>query len=383
MNRIRILQFLESPGVGGTEGQVVNLTRALDPSRFELHFGCLHRWGDLLGELTEHGIPVAEYRINNLYNTSAWSERLHLVRDLKRQQIEVVHTYNFYANVFALPAARLAGVPVIVAAIRGIDVDLTPLRRRVQRIACRLAHRIAVNAEAVRRYLIADGYDPEKVVVIRNGIDLSKFRGRRETAHLRLEFGLPSQAPLVAMFSRLIPLKGVGYFLESAALVAGRVPDARFLVVGGEHMSAPAHRSELERHAARLGLGNRVVFTGNRLDVPDLLSEIAVSVLPSVAGEGLPNAVLEAMAAGVPVVATTVGGNAEAVEDGVTGCLVPPRDAHALARAICQFLQNRALAARFGAAGRERVMREFSLERCVRETAALYSELLAKRRGTD
>ena len=382
-DRIRVLQFLSNFAIGGTERQVVNLARGLDPTRFEVHFGCLRQWGELLGDATEPGISVAEYRITNLYNARAVRERLRLAQDLKRARIEVVHTYNFYGNVFAIPAARLAGVPVLVASIRGLDVDLSPLKRRAQRLVCRLAHRIVVNAEAVRQNLIADGYDPGKIVVIRNGIDLSRFRSLRGDGRLRQQLGLPPRAPLVATFARLIPLKGLEYFLEAAALVSQRVADARFLVVGdylakqnGEIVSDGTYRKELVRYAARLGLDGRVTFTGFRRDVPELLSEIAVSVLPSVAGEGLSNSILEAMAVGVPVVATDVGGNREAIQDGVTGFVVPPRDAPALARGICQFLEDGGLASRFALAGRQRVAEHFSLERMVRDTEGFYMNLV-------
>src|SRR2546422_1969775 len=385
-DRIGVLQFLPACATGGPERQVVNLARAIDLSRFDLHFGCLRQWGGLLGEVTGRGIPVAEYRINTLYSAPAMRQRLRLAWDLKRQRIKIVHTDNFYGNVFAIPAARLAGVPVLVASIRGLDADLTPLRRRAQRLVCSLAHRIAVNAEAVRQDLIATGYDPRKIVVIRNGIDLSRFRTPGGDGRFRQQFGLPPKARLVAVFSRLIRLKGIEHFLEAAALVAQRVADVRFLVVGdnwaktkeGAVVHDTAYREELERLAARLGLGGRVLFTGSRADVPELLSEITVSVLPSVAGEGLSNSVLEAMAASVPVVATSVGGNGEAVEDGVTGGLVPPRDAHALARGICLFLEDGELASRFAQAGRRRVVEYLSLARMVRETEGLYQGLVTE-----
>jgi L-malate glycosyltransferase len=385
-DRIRVLQFLSNFAIGGTERQVVNLAGGLDRTRFEVHFGCLRHWGELLGDVTEQGISVAEYRITKLFNAGAVGERLRLARDLRRARMQIVQTYNFYGNIFAIPGARLAGVPVVVASIRGFDVGLTPLRRRAQRLVCRLAHRIVVNAEAVRQNLIADGYDPDKIVVIHNGIDMSRFRNQRGDGRLRQQLGLPPRAPLVAVFTRLIPLKGLEYFLEAAALVAQRVEDARFLVVGdylvkhnGEIISDGTYRNKLEQLAARLGLNGRVTFTGFRRDVPELLSEIAVSVLPSVEPEGLSNSILEAMAAGVPVVATDVGGNAEAVREGVTGWVVPPRDAPALARSICRFLEDGDLASRFAVAGRRRVAEHFSLERMVRDTEGLYLSLLTPR----
>ncbi|MBI2469458.1 MAG: glycosyltransferase [Candidatus Rokubacteria bacterium] len=382
-DRIRLLKFVTLFGTGGTERQFVNLGLALDPGRFDLRFGCLRRWGELLEEVERPRLPVVEYRIRSLRRPHTIWEQLRLARDLRRERIDIVHTYNFYANVFAIPAARLARVPVVVASIRDMGAYLTPVKKHVQRFVCRWADCVLVNGEAVRQWLVAERFEPAKIAVIRNGIDLSRFRGKANGGAVRDALRVPRDVPLVAVVARLHPLKGIEYFLEAAAIVARRFPDARFLLVGDAFtirndaiVSDVAYRRELERRASRLGLDGRVVFTGSRLDVPELLSEVAVSVLPSLS-EGLPNAVLESMAAGVPVVATRVGGTPEAVEDGVTGLLVPPRDAEALTRAISSLLENPDLAARVGATGRERVTAHFSLERMVRETESLYARLLA------
>jgi glycosyltransferase involved in cell wall biosynthesis len=197
---------------------------------------------------------------------------------------------------------------------------------------------------------------------------------------------LPVEAPLVAVFARLHPVKGIEYFLDAAASLAARFPLARFLVVGegcivrdGVIVPSP-YRHELEDYAARLGLAERVVFTGFRRDVPELLREVAVSVLPCISNEGLSNSVLESMAAGAPVVATTVGGNPEIVEDGRTGLLVPPADSGALAGAIARLLEDRELAERLGRAARQRVADHFSVEQMVRRTERLYVDLLGRKR---
>jgi glycosyltransferase involved in cell wall biosynthesis len=153
-------------------------------------------------------------------------------------------------------------------------------------------------------------------------------------------------------------------------LVTSRFPEARFLIVGDG-----ANRKELEAHTARLGLARRVIFTGFRTDVPDLLPEAAISVLPSLS-EGLSNSLLESMASGVPVIAARVGGNPEIIEHDVSGLLVPPRDSAALAVAIGSLLEDRQLAARFGEAGRRRVADVFSMERSVGEIERLYERLV-------
>lgn len=384
---IRLLKLIALFGCGGTERQIVNLTRELDRTRFELRFACLKRWGHFLEEIEQRQkIPVAEYPVNSFYNPDTFRQQLRFAADIRQHRTQIVHSYNFYANTFAVPAAKLAGAPVIIASIRDAGVYLTPGQKRMQRLVCRLADCVLVNAEAIQRWLVDQGYRPEKIRVIRNGIDLSRFTGKRDGTALRREWGLPPQAPLVVMLARLNPQKGFEYFLEAAAIVARRCPTARFIIVGEGHLVHPGgvvklddvYEQELKRLADRLGLGERLVFAGFRSDVPALLAEAAVSVLPSLS-EGLSNTLLESMAAGVPVIATRVGGNPEIVAHGQTGLLVPVRDAGALAEAIGTLLCNPDLARHLGQAGQQWVTEHCSLARMVRDTEALYVELLEKK----
>jgi len=384
-NRVRLLKFVTMFGIGGTERQVVNLGLGLDPSRFELHLACFRREGHFLPEIQARRIPLEPFDINCLYNPRALREQLRFCGQARREGIDIVHTYGFYPNVFAIPAAKLARVPAVIASIRDIGVYLTPRQRRVQRTVCRLADCVLVNAEAVKEWLITEGYRPSKIAVIRNGIDLSRFTRRLPTGGLRRELGIPPEAPVVTLVSRLSRQKGVEHLLEAAVTVAKRVSGVHFVIVGngfaikdGTVVEDVAYRGQLESYAHQLGLGNRVRFTGVRLDVPEMLTEATVSVLPSLS-EGLSNAVIESMAAGLPVVATRVGGNSEAVEEGVTGLLVPPGEPGALARAMCQLLENSELSASFGRAGRRRAFERFSLDRMVQETEQLYVDLLQSR----
>jgi glycosyltransferase involved in cell wall biosynthesis len=369
-HRIKLLKLVTSFHIGGTERQVANLTLGIDSSRFDLHLGCLRYAGQLLEELKTLQIPRPEFRIGAFHSPKTLWQGMRFAQYIRKNRIRIVHSYGFYSNVFAVPAARLARTPIVVASIRDTGDVLTPAQRKVQRMICRTADCVLVNAEAIRETLVEEGYAPGKIVVIRNGITLSKFEKRQRRANLRQELGLPLAAPLVMVSSRLNQMKGISYFLDAAMILAPRFPDARFLIVGDG-----GNRKELEEYASRLGLGQRVVFTGFRGDVPDLLSEAAVSVLPSLS-EGLSNSLLESMAAGVPVVATRVGGNSEVVADGVTGFLVPPQDPAALAHATGLLLENKDLAARFGDSGRRRVADLFSVERSVRETQNLYHRLV-------
>jgi glycosyltransferase involved in cell wall biosynthesis len=368
--RIKLLKMLTNFRIGGTERQVANLALGIDSAQFDLHLACLCHTGELLADLEALHVPRPEFRIGSLYSPRTLWQGIRLAHYLRTNLIQIVHSYGFYPNVFTVPVARLAGASIVVASIRDTGDLLTPMQTRLQKLVCRFADCVLVNAEAIRESLIEQGYDPHKIVVIRNGIALSNFARKERSAVLRRELGIPPSARLVAVFSRLNPMKGVEYFLDAAIVLAGRFPDVSFLVAGdGES------KKELQERASSLGLGQRIVFTGFRCDVRDLLSEAAISVLPSLS-EGTSNTLLESMAAGIPVVATNVGGNPEVIEDGVSGLLVPPRDSTALAAAIVRLLEDEDLASRLGQAGMRRVSELFSLSGSVQQTEHLYERLV-------
>jgi glycosyltransferase involved in cell wall biosynthesis len=383
--RIQLVKFLTTFGVGGTEKQVANLTRRMDRQAFDLSFACMNRWGEMIQEIEDRqGIQVSEYPMGSLYELNAFRQQWRFAKALRRGRTQILHSYNFYANMFSLPAAKLAGVPCIVASIRDMGIYLSPMKLQAQKLVCRLADRIVVNAGAIRDWLVEQGYPADKIVVIRNGVDTSRFGARNDGATLRRELGIPPQVPLVVLLARLNPTKGIDCFFEAAARVRQIHPDAHFLAVGecytrdanGEIVVDSVYRQELQDRVASLGLAGRVHFTGLRKDVPQILAAAAVSVLPSVS-EGISNTLLESMAAGVPVVASRVGGTPEVIDDGEHGLLVPPSDPEALAGAISRVLGDSLLAAKLSANGRRRVAREFSFEAVVRQTEALYRQLLA------
>ncbi len=376
--RVRLLKFVAAFGSGGTERQFTNLALGLDRTRFDLQFGCLRSWGQLKDEIDAADIAVAEYPIRSFYQPASYVQQLRFARDLRRAGVHIVHAYNFYANVFAVPAARLAGVPVVIASIRDMGVYLDAAQRHVQRMACQLADRILVNADAVKRWLVSDGYDEDKIVVIGNGIDLRQFSVTMPQADLRGDLGMAPGTPVVLLVSRLVPRKGVEHFLDAAARIVPQMPHVRFVIVGGQGPDT-TYRAAMERYAARVGVARHVVFTGPRRDIPSLMAQATVSVLPSLS-EGLSNVLLESMAVGAPVVATRVGGVPEVIEDGVSGLLVPPGHPVALAGAIRRVLEQPGLAARLGATGQQLVLARFSLDRMVSATQQQYASLLERAR---
>ena len=245
----------------------------------------------------------------------------------------------------------------------------TPRRRRILRHIQNRSTYVIANSQAVCDFLVEkDGFDPNLIRVIRNGVDLDRFTTvRADRKGLFPDLGTRSQ--LIAVVANMnVETKGHADLIRAAAEVSREFGDAKFLLIGDG-----AERARLEAMTAELGLSKTVLFLGRRNDVPSILACCDLFVLPSWA-EGLPNSVLEAMAAGLPVVATRVGGIPEIIDDGVNGLLVAPRDSHALAAAILQLLGNEELAKQLGRSAQDRVRAQFNFERLLSELDSLYVE---------
>jgi len=365
----RVLQVIATLDPAGAERQMVELCRRLDRREFQPAVCCLTRGGPLEAPLKEAGVPLAV-----LFKRGRWDlgvmERLSVViRDFRP---EILHTWLPTSNTLGRLAGVLAGVPVLIASERAADVWKGSLMRWADRLLTRRSAAVVTNAQAVRRFLVERvGLPEEKVVVVRNGLDLDEFDARARGGPAA---PLPARGsgPLVGTVARLEKQKGLEYLLRGFALLPPELDQAHLWVVGGGPLEG-----DLRRLSERLGLGERVRFLGVRHDVPALMREFDLFVLPSL-WEGLPNAVLEAMAAGRAVVATAVHGTPEAVAQGETGLLVPPRDPQALAGAMARLLKDDSLRGSMGRAGRERVAREFGMDRMVRETEEVYRRALAR-----
>jgi glycosyltransferase involved in cell wall biosynthesis len=375
---VRLLKIVPTLLCGGTENQAIMLARSLHNRGFSVEVACLRRLGPFVEEIGNLGIPLSEYRIPGFYSFAALVQKAKFLRYLREHRIDVMHAYSFYGNVFGIVPARLAGTPVVIASIRDRGAYLTPMQKKVQRWVCRLADCVLVNAEAVKTWLASEGYDASRIVVIPNGVEMSRFSEPRQPGRIRSELGIAADVPLVMVVSRLVRQKGLEQFLEAAQMLAPRFPDARFAIVGYANPAEQDYEASLKALADRLGVADRVVFTGLRHDVPALLAAASVSVMPSL-NEALSNVLLESMAAGAPTVATRVGGTPEAIVDGVTGLLVEPGDGSALADSISTLLVDRELAARLGAAARKAIEERYSIETMVRATEQLYLDLLARR----
>ncbi len=374
-SRIRLLKFLSNFLIGGTERQFVHVANGLDRSRFEVELACLRREGPLLDSL-KADMPVTEYRVTgSFYKPSSIRKQLTLARNIRSARLDIVHTYGWNPNIFAVPAARLALRPRVLASIRDTGAYLTPWKIRALKLACHLADCVLANSMAGRTWLIEQGVSENKIQVVRNGIVVPAQAERRMgSGPIHREFGIPEGAPIVACVGRLVSGKGIDFFIRAARILADQRPDIRFLMIGAISIQKN-YQSEMERLARELNVEGRVIFTGQRQDVPEILREVDIVVHPSLT-EGLSNVILEAMAAGVPVIATNVGGNPELVQEGRNGLLVPVENAEAIVQGICRLIDDPGMARAFGAAGHQRVKEEFSIETMLRKTEELYFRLM-------
>jgi len=378
LKRRKVFFLVDSFNVGGTETQAVELARRLDPLAYDLTVGCLKREGPLLDRLQKSSIEVIEfYPRGGIDSIGGVREMLRLAAFLRRGGFEVVHTHDLWSNLLGVPAARIARVPVIVSSRRDLSQFAwykTSRRAWLRRIQ-NLSNIVLANADSIREVLIReDGFAAEKIRVIGNGVETEQFRTAPRERE-RLFPGVGDSKLIVLVGNMHSDVKGHPWLIDAAQVVVQEFPATRFVLVGdGEQ------RKKLENRIANLGLQKSFLFLGRRKDIPEILACCDLAVLPSRA-EGLPNAVLEYLAAGLPIVATKIGGISEIIHDGDTGLLVPPENSQALGAAVVRLLRNPELSRKLGRAGQEYVQRNFSFDRLIREVDGLYTELLERATG--
>ncbi len=373
--RIRVLFVVGNFVAGGAERHLVELWKRIDRDRFEVVIACFRREGAFLAEVESLGWPVHDLRIGRrIYDSSGIAglvRLVHLVRDVRP---DVVHGYLFGPNLFAVIAGRLAGVAGVVVAKRNVDAFETPRQVRVSRVAHRLATHVTAVSEAAADSVVALGVPRARITVIPNGVDAARFDPPAPAEAARRALGADS-TPLVGSVGCLAARKDYGTLLEALGLLAGRGLAFRAALVG----DGP-ERGALEARAAALGLADRVRFLGERTDVDRLLPGMDVFVLSS-REEGIPNALLEAMAAGRACVATAVGGTPEVLHDGETGWLVPPGAPGALADALEQALTQPGEARRRSEAACRAAREEMSIEAMARRHEEFYLRAIGRSPG--
>ena len=360
---------------GGGETFAREVALRLDGRRFERVI-CISRWSEedahdpagaaVLEELRSAGVEVLGLRRRSRLALWAWRPLLSLLR---RRSIDVLHAHKFGSNVWAAVFGTIARTPVIVAHEQTWSFEGNPIRRFLDRelIARRADAFICVSSEDRRRMIEIERIDPEKIVFVPNATPVGSSTG----LDLRAELGFGADDPVIGTVCVLRPQKALDVLLRAAALVRGEFPQLQVVIAGDGD-----ERERLERLVAELSLDHAVWFLGHRDDVPDVLAALDLAVSSS-DYEGTPLAVMEFMAAGLPVVATRVGGVPDLIEDGTHGLLVPRRDPQRLAEAIADLLRDPDRARTIAAEGQRRQREEFDIDVTVRKIEALYERLYA------
>lgn len=385
MTPVPVLHIITRLIVGGAQEATILTSDILDKSHWAvdvLSGPQTGSEGSLIEEIRMRGVslsiePSLVREINPVKDLLAL---IRLTRFVKRGRYTIVHTHSGKAGILGRWAAWLAHTPINVHTVHGWGHQdrQHPMVRALYIILEKLTLPITDRLIAVSPLNIEKGLRdgigrPEDYVVIRSGIELDRFGHlpvpRSET---RVALDIPPDAPVVGTVTRFSPQKAPLDFVEAVDIIAQSVPEAWFVMVGDGPL-----RPQVEALAAKLGLTKRLILTGLRRDVPELMAEFDIFVLSSL-WEGLPRVIPQAMATGLPIVATAIDGNVEAIEDGVNGLLVPPGQPEALAQAVIHLLRDPQMARRMGQAGRTRAD-EFGARKMVDDITNLYEELLARR----
>jgi glycosyltransferase involved in cell wall biosynthesis len=381
--KYRILHVIDHLGSGGAQEAVCQLVKYSQAERFQPEVVVLHGFGHYWEVLRSWGVPVRTLVPQGFARAAIPVIFLRLFLLLARNRYDIVHTHLIGANVLAAPLAALYRVPVRFTHdqthddVRGYSF----VHRWLDTLANRLNHHVIAVSSSIRTFLCRqENVSADKISVIYNSVDLLRFSPKSDPGakqEARHKWGLPAEALIVGGVGRLHYQKNFPLFLQVAAEVCARLPQALFVIAG----EGP-ERAALEEMSRRLGLASRVRFLGFVKEMPELYQALDLLVLTS-HFEGTPLTVLEAMAMGVPVVASQVDGVEEVLENGRDGILVPPGNKDLFVKEICRVLQGRSLRQRLSQAGQEKARRQFSAEAMVRQVESLYLKYLENGSASD
>jgi glycosyltransferase involved in cell wall biosynthesis len=375
MPKPAVVQIVHGFLEGGSERQMVQLVKLLhECGKYDVHVATLGNGGVLRSQVERLPIPLIDFPLTSFYDANMLHQMRKFVSYLRKHRIRLVHSHDFYSNIFGMNGSLLAGVRGRIASKRETAGTRTPVQARVERYVFRhVAHEVVANAAAVKDYLIHEGVPAEKIAVVHNGLDLSRFRQNGNAGQLLETLNLVSVRgrpviTIVANFEHRV--KDYPMLLRAAQRVKAEVKEAVFVLAGEGRL-----REETQRLAGELGLGDSCLFIGRCGSVPQLLAASDICVLSSQA-EGFSNSILEYMAAGRAVVATDVGGASEAIVEGETGHLIKAGDDRAMADRLISLLRDPERRRAMGLSGRRLVEERFSCEKRLAVTSALYQKFL-------
>jgi glycosyltransferase involved in cell wall biosynthesis len=369
-NCIRVCLLCDTVGLdAGTERQVVETARRLDKNKFEVHVCCLETSPQLKG--LEGHCKTAVFPTASVNSWNGILQAVRFRRYLDRHHIQIVHAYMNKTAMFAV-LASLACARIVITSRLNIGYWYTPALRTVFRILNLRTNGVMANSQEAKRVAVEmEQLDPDKVEVVYQGVDMTVFNLGLGDASASERLGIPRSSRVVGIVANLRPVKDIPLFLQAARIVAQKFDDVVFLVAGrGEQFQ------ELYQLVCELGLRDRVFFTQGEGEIMDYLSRMCIGCLTSFS-EGFSNAVMEYMAAGLPVVATDVGGNRDAIVDGETGYLVRERTPEAFAKPLIHLLRNEDLRLQMGLRGFQRCTEYFEVGKTIGQLQRFYCSLTA------
>lgn len=370
-----ILYIIPRPEIGGAERQLLMLMQGINRDRFCPHVICLDGEGSLLQDYRDASETCTVFHRQKAFDIQTL--RL-LTTYIKVLNPAIVHNWLYLANLYGSVAAHWANIPHIIVSQRGLGIDPQHSWLKIQqmkianRLIASLSNQLLVNARAVAEPMFKVGFKPAHTHVIYNGLELDLHISTDQQIALRKELNIKDDQILLCAIARIDPKKDLATMLRAFALVIKKHPKARLFIVGG---GFPHYQTELETLADHLNIRQSIDFLGFRNDPQAILSLCDISLLSSLT-EGLPNAILESMALGKPVVATQVGGVPELIDDGIHGHLVPVGNHPLFAERICDLLDHPQKSQAMGQAGKEKAQRQFSRQAMVHNTENIYNQLL-------
>jgi glycosyltransferase involved in cell wall biosynthesis len=377
--KINIAYVLGSEERGGVEEHVLSLVKSVNTSEFRIFVvaspGLIEAFGKDLSETSARVVPI---KIRNVFDFSSMKIFHDFLRD---NRIDIVNTHMFIASFYYSPVARLANVPILIETSHGVEkwrLEKGFIKRKsflIDRIYSYLQNRIIAVSRACKNDLISiKGISPEKISVVQNGRNLDDFKPltAEKRDQLRKQYELTAGDYIFGVMARLDFQKGHKYLFNAVKILSEKRKGFKVMVVGDGIL-----RNDLQCMVKDLGIERFVIFAGFQKDLPGYHGMMDVNILPSLY-EGLPLGLIEASAMEIPVIATDVDGTTEVIVDKKTGILVPPKDSASLAGAMLYALDNKDVMRGMGKAGREYVLKQFSLERQIQETELLYKQLMQR-----
>jgi glycosyltransferase involved in cell wall biosynthesis len=370
MKNLKVLHIISKLPIGGVENQLLLVLKNYDREKFQPFVCSLSEKGEIGQEIEKIGIKV--FALNKLKHTFDYSIIKDICDIIKRERIQIVRTHQYHANFYGRIAAKKSKVPCIVASVHNVYTRDKKLHRRIiNRFLARFTDKIIAVSEEVKMDILKyDRISEDKVQVIYNGVDLNAFNESFDKEQIKSKLGINPNVPVIGTVGRLTEQKGHIYLLQAILKLKHKFPDIKVLIVGDGPLM-----DELKSYTSSSGLSNNVIFTGFRRDIPALLSIMDIFVFPSL-WEGLPNALIEAMASGKAIIASNLPQIKEVLDSDGLGILVPPKDSDSISQSINFLLKNEKIVKKMGNLAKNMACTRFNIENTVKIYEKMFEKIL-------